>query len=404
MRLFIAIAAASLASLGAAPYSSPKPGEGGQEPAPAAAAKVVVHEWGTFTSVAGADGASLDWRPLAGPSDLPSFVYDIGGSPKGLRHGQAVEPCPNVNHEGCKLCTEGTIRMETPVLYFYSDRETTISVKVDFPKGRITEWYPSARNVGRAVDWGQVRILPKANVSFPSENGKSHYYPARETDADPVRVCVAKTPEHEKFLFYRGVGTFELPLKVTLNGNKVTVRNLGKDQIDQVILFDNRNGKLGYRIHCYLNDEVTLDLPNADHGMDSLLPDLEKVLKGQGLYEKEAKAMIKTWRDSWFEPGLRVFYTVPRAVTDRVLPIELKPAPSSLVRTLVGRAEIITPELEATLTSLAADLGAETFEKRDAASKALLAYGRFAEPVLRKILEKTTDAEVKVRIRQLIGG
>src|SRR6266699_4469152 len=33
------------------------------------------HEWGTFTSVQGADGVLLDWRPLE-TSRLPKFVYD----------------------------------------------------------------------------------------------------------------------------------------------------------------------------------------------------------------------------------------------------------------------------------------------------------------------------------------
>src|SRR5687767_2494041 len=43
---------------------------------------LVVHEWGTFTSVAGKRGVAIDWRPLNGASDLPSFVYkgtDEGG-------------------------------------------------------------------------------------------------------------------------------------------------------------------------------------------------------------------------------------------------------------------------------------------------------------------------------------
>ena len=34
--------------------------------------------------------------------------------------------------------------METPVVYFYTDKETKVSVKVDFPRGWITEWYPFA--------------------------------------------------------------------------------------------------------------------------------------------------------------------------------------------------------------------------------------------------------------------
>ena len=124
--------------------------------APQDGARVVVHERGTFTSVAGADGASLDWRPLAGPSDLPSFVYDLSNPERGLRFGEPIEACTHKDKNQCKGCTEGTIRMETPVLYFYSDRETTMSVKVDFPKGRITEWYPAARNVDRGIAWGGV--------------------------------------------------------------------------------------------------------------------------------------------------------------------------------------------------------------------------------------------------------
>src|SRR5258706_9569458 len=56
--------------------------------------RLVVHEWGTFTSIAGKNGASLEWRPLNGASDLPSFVYDLsalGGA--GLRSGQRCIKC-----------------------------------------------------------------------------------------------------------------------------------------------------------------------------------------------------------------------------------------------------------------------------------------------------------------------
>jgi hypothetical protein len=393
MRLLIAFAAAALFTSGAAPQES---------------AKVVVHEWGTFTSVAGADGASLDWRPLAGPSDLPSFVYTTGSPSRGLRHGRPIEFCPGCSAgKECeaKGCIQGTIRMETPVLYFYSDRETTLTVKVDFPKGKITEWYPAARSTGRGIDWGAVRILPGAKIGFPHEVGDSHYYPARETDANPVRICAPKmAAEHEKFLFYRGVGTFDLPLKVSLAGDKVTVRNLGKDQIDQVVIFENRGGKLSYKIHCYLKDEVTLDRPTEERTLEQLSSDLLKVLTGQGLYEKEARAMIKTWRDSWFEPGLRVFYTVPRGATDAFLPIAIEPKPAELVRVLVGRAEILTPEMESAIAGQAAKLGDHSIEVRDGATAALRKYGRFAEPVLRKVLATTDDPEVKVRIKNLIGG
>ncbi|HEY3226838.1 MAG TPA: hypothetical protein VGK61_07595 [Planctomycetota bacterium] len=401
MRMLIALATAALLTSGAAPQDS---------------ARVVVHEWGTFTSVSGGDGASLEWRPLSGPSDLPSFVYTATGAPKGLRHGAPCAGCGHVHCNcqaascngkeccrGCKGCEVASVRMETPVLYFYSDRETTLSVKVDFPKGKITEWYPRARQVGKGIDWGGVKVLPGAKVELPNEVGDSHYYPARETDANPVRVCGANT-EHEKFLFYRGVGTFDLPLRVTLAGDKVTVRNVGKDPIAQVVLFENRGGKVGYGIHCGLTDEVSLERPDASHGVGDLMGDLAKILTTQGLYEREAKAMIKTWRDSWFEPGLRVFYVVPRRATDVILPITIEPKPENLVRVLVGRAEILTPEMETAIAAQAAKLGEDSIEAREAAMAALRKYGRFAEPTLRKVLAATEDPEVRMRIRNLIGG
>jgi len=90
--------------------------------------RLVVHEWGTFTSIAGKDGIALEWRPLNGPTDLPKFVHTIQKEGDGLRH-------PSGKGE-----LTAAVRMETPVLYFYSDNEMDVDVKVDFPKGKITEW------------------------------------------------------------------------------------------------------------------------------------------------------------------------------------------------------------------------------------------------------------------------
>ena len=35
---------------------------------------LTVHEWGTFTAVAGKGGSAIEWVPLTGPTDLPGFV------------------------------------------------------------------------------------------------------------------------------------------------------------------------------------------------------------------------------------------------------------------------------------------------------------------------------------------
>src|SRR5215831_13698947 len=70
---------------------------------------LTVHEWGTFTSVAGEDGAAVDWDTLGCTSDLPRFVNDYG-------------------YRGFKWRLQGTVRMETPVMYFYSPREVDAHV------------------------------------------------------------------------------------------------------------------------------------------------------------------------------------------------------------------------------------------------------------------------------------
>ena len=36
--------------------------------------RLTVHEWGTFTAIAGEDGQPVRWLPLGGPNDLPCFV------------------------------------------------------------------------------------------------------------------------------------------------------------------------------------------------------------------------------------------------------------------------------------------------------------------------------------------
>jgi hypothetical protein len=100
----------------------------------------------------------------------------------------------------------------------------------------------------------------------------------------------------------------------------VTVRNSRQDELAQVILFENRGGRVGWRVLNSLKGEATLARPapgqTVEQSVEMLHRDLEKILVAQGLYEKEAVAMVKTWRYSWFEEGLRVFYVVPRKMTD----------------------------------------------------------------------------------------
>jgi hypothetical protein len=334
--------------------------------------ELVVHEWGTFTSVAGLDGLAVKWRPRNGPYDLPSFVEHF-------------------RNADTKSQLEGTVRMETPVLYFYSPAKTTVSVRVGFSKGVITEWYPHASHIepnpreilqesalyrqsgDGSIAWDSVTVEPGLAAHFPEEERESHYYAARETAAAPVAVHTTGGTQQEKFLFYRGVSIFSPPVSAqpTADG-KVRIKNLGRNEIPSVILFERRGDRMGYRLGGAVQNELLLDLPELTSTPEALERDLQDALMSQGLYPDEARAMVQTWKLSWFEEGSRVFYLVPEHFVETVLPLSIKPAPTQIVRVFVGRMEVITPATRRDIEQALAE--------RDRAT--IARYQRFLEPIL----------------------
>jgi hypothetical protein len=409
---------------------------------------LTVHEWGTFTSVAGADGSAIDWDALGCKDDLPRFVNAE-------------------QYRGFKWRLDGTVRMETPVIYFYSPREIAARVKVFFPKGVITEWYPngdnaiyeskalmdrmeaslnrlrsgsgadgsgaflvetdsavaisesgkskiysedtvykteslvqpyptgldpllvrlskslngidtSLRQVMGSIAWSDIKVQPGSAAEFPMESGPSRYYAARGTDAAPITVG----EQHEKFLFYRGVGRFQVPLWArVLDNGKVAVENRSAETVPAVFLFENRGGRLGFRNVGALPPvnlmemAVTLDRSSLDGSFSQLRLDLENALVRNGLYPREAQAMADTWRDSWFEEGSRLIYIVPRHAIDSILPLQVEPAASQTERVFVGRIELITPETKRSVEEALTKGDWPTVER----------YARFVEPILARI-------------------
>jgi hypothetical protein len=341
---------------------------------------LTAHEWGTFTSIAGNDGRAMKWSPLKGSADLPSFVESLNGAQ-------------------FKVGLRGRVRMETPVLYFYSPRETTVSVKVRFSKGLITEWYPGASHVepnpknvlepdalfhrhgSGGIEWDSVTVSPNLAASFPrghepgDEDG-NQYYAARETAASPLVVHTTTGDEQEKFLFYRGVSTFSLPISaIVAPQGQVQIRNLTQEEIPSVILFERRGDKIGYRLGGAVPSEMTLDPPELTATFESLSRDLQDILTSQGLYPDEARAMIETWRQSWFEEGSRLFYIVPGDFLNAILPLTINPTPAQTVRVFVGRLELVTP---ATVQAVEKILAAHDIA-------GLGKYDRFLEPILEEM-------------------
>jgi hypothetical protein len=156
--------------------------------------------------------------------------------------------------------------------------------------------------------------------------------------------------EIEKYLFYRGLGNFALPLKTRYDSQEqLTLANEGADDIPYAFLYEKDHfgrarivwsGSIPAGAAVAVNDE-------ASQRSAGDFEEFEGALVNAGLFEKEARSMIETWSESYFEkPGLRLFWIVPRAFTDEILPLTVSPAPRKTERVIVGRSEILSPDFE----------------------------------------------------------
>ena len=413
----------------------------------------VAHEWGTFTSVQGADGVLIEWNPLE-TKKLPKFVYDWS------KPGLDRRPAGGLDR-GLKSRFLTLQRMETPVIYFYSDTERTIDVTVRFPQGLITEWYPQAHDIGPSafppnklaaaldglvrqsgaqprftiaslfgrkgvpdsrIQWKSIRVLPTSRHAdlaavIPTDTSGIHYFAARETDAAFLRVKTPdKAAEHEKFLFYRGVANFKTPLQITFNSGNETnlfLRNTGTDELKHLFVLAIRQGrgKFIYEDHVASGQHVYAGLKSGE----DLLPlgelaariseRMSAALQQEGLYRREADAMVKTWRESWFEEdGLRVLYVLPRAWTDEALPLTVQPRPREVVRVMVGRAEIIAPTTEwQLLKQIVRYSDGDAEERRQAVNRVRqMNLGRFFQPAVQLVLGSHPHREFSQAASELL--
>lgn len=408
---------------------------------------LIVHEWGTFTSFSGSDGVKLEFRPLE-EHDLPGFVYNR------FRHS-----FPSLS----KYSIPAIQRMETPVTYFYTPVERDVTVRVSFPQGLLTEFYPPVQTFGPKVqtegaglflaelsrpepglkdswlDWGRVHLIPPETLRPPvkdaelsrrigrhveqtmvPETGRNrHYAEARETDSAIVQVrhthepgdvkkFVPQADYFEKFLFYRGLGNFDLPLKLTVQPDgSCSLHNVGSQEIRSLFLVTVRKGEIRFRSYPRIAADgvIQLPLPNQTRTIDDLSKAVTAALKAEGLYEKESVAMVNTWQNSWFgEEGTRLFYILPQSVTDTLLPLDIKPQPTEQVRVLVGRMEIMTPSQEQEILNLVAR--SQQTRKESRKSPLLAEFeklGRLGEPALVRAKHLSANETLQQEAQQLIA-
>jgi hypothetical protein len=326
-------------------------------------------------------------------------------------------------------------RMETPVTYFYTDVQRVVNVRVDFPRGMLTEWYPVVKQFasgeqtigrvqGRAYrDWGAVRLTPPTQfaevrmrdpqgqavpASLPTVAADDHYGHARETDSAIVETVDAYRRSHfEKFLFYRGLGNFELPIKLVALGNdRFEVANSAEDGSGVLLLVRIDRGRIRFtRIDPISpRSAIEIALPAAESTVERLVEATVRELTSAGLYKKEALAMVNTWRSSWFgENGTRVLYLVPEKLTDTLLPLSIDPAPDVRVRVLVGRLETLTPEDCHRLVNALAGRDRDEQPTAESVEAELASLGRFAEPAVQFAIGQTSDVAARRRLEAILA-
>ena len=327
-----------------------------------------VHEWGTFTTVHASNGQLLPGLEQE-EEHLPNFVYNHDGMSK---------PVPPQRNAKTMRMMKGfmrplanvTVKMETPVLYFYSEEAMQARVSVGFDGGSISQWFPqrsggetpppvtNPKTLGRIdfaqpyegeIEW-EVDVLPpgdKTPYTAVPQWGFEMWPAARVSSANRVRVG----EEVENFLFYRGVGNFDIPLQIVARSDdELVLQNTGPDAIPFMFVYDYRNqglAKVWWSGALEGGEERVVTEVTGGTNPRMVQSKLVQALVQSGLNGQEAVAMVKTWQKSYFDtPGLRVFWVVPRAFTDQILPIQISPKPGALERVILDRSEVLTPGFE----------------------------------------------------------
>ena len=212
--------------------------------------------------------------------------------------------------------------------------------------------------------------------------------PLLEVKSPPGSPEAAET---EHFLFYRGVGHVDSPLRLQSGAEEVRVwpqKDLSGLGFGSAWLTEiHADGSCAFRSIDKLSDEQSserrpaslADLDGKFARSDFSTANLAKLkasmlaaLVKEGLYPDEASAMLRTWELSYFKsPGVRFFYMVPRKWVDQVLPLKITGASTEITRVMVGRIELITDSQRAALARLAAGPCPDLPALRKAARQAL---------------------------------
>jgi len=119
-----------------------------------------------------------------------------------------------------------------------------------------------------------------------------------------------------------------------------------------------------------------------------------------GLNEDER---AEVWKKDFFETeGLTLFYRLPQAEYDRLLPLTIAPRPEKVVRTMLVHHPHCEPDLGERVMALVTQLDSNNFQERIDAQKRIHALGRAAFVHLIRARNAKPSLEVTARLNKLL--
>ena len=341
----------------------------------AATSPLLVHEWGTFTSLQDETGRAIGGIN-SDDEPVPRFVHDLNRLL--ILKPQEAPPVCFQGAPRCHPCV--TLRLETPVIYFHLPDEVktpvVLDVRVAWRGGWLTQFYPDARSEApgafRVLDEKTLGRLMWLNLTVGRDaHGPLTTEPVwtapRAVKASPVTTA---SGESEKYLFYRGVGHLNAPLRVARTNDRLDL--LGQLETDfkmplriqrlWLAQFRSDGGCAFRSLNGVTLSNESLLLSTAARfaprefsaaNLSGLRGQMHQALVADGLFDDEADALLNTWQLSYFKSaGLRLFFVVPRAWTDHYLPLDISVA-ARVSRVMVGRIELVTAEHRSLLRQIA---------------------------------------------------
>jgi len=372
-----------------------------------------IHEWGTFTALQDETGAPLGWINTE-DEPVPPFCHRLSRS----LLVPVDDLAPGYFKDAPRCHPDVILRLETPVVYFHPPKSAKLPAKVDlrvdFRGGWLTEYYPEAKVNApgvqtRQLQYGRLEISTKGSLEWKGlQVGKPGTFPEtkdavwlspRNVKSAPI---TAADGESEQFLFYRGVAYCKAPLITRRDGDGKMLTIYGwlpSDLVSQAPLRVPRlwladireDGTTAFRsipaIKLLAGPQpllatVPATFEEKDYSMSRLASLREEMRDGlvkEGLNTDEAEALLNTWDASYFRAhGLRLFFLVPRAWTDYVLPLKTSLA-ADITRVMIGRLELITPRQRACLKRISSTTNPSSTWYQEWAEKNPEAWKRYQQ-------------------------